>query len=529
MSTPPSTLPLNPIPPRLQLARMSSLSNADKLASVIQVEDEEKENMDSKPPINPTAKHLIQLLKSAGDDLVWCWEAWEDFCALGEPWSHSESPFSEPSSVSPTVFPAQLLPNPPSLSQPPSSLSHLLHTFSATTLESVAGSTCASTVMNRHRAKSPWDSIARQSTSGSNVTMPSSPPTESPVASPAASAGAPPPRRKLSPLPYASPSVKAAATGYSVSPPPSINPPANGEGFFSTPLAGVGAGHSAVNDRTKLDAPGRVGKRLGVKPTMPPSDSYSPGGNISFPDLSFYRASSKGGPERYVLPGLQATPSDSHSGHAHLAHLPSIASQLFPHAKDTGHGIGLGIKQIDGLNVGDVDGDEPPVAKRPRSRGSQGTRGGRVKGKVGNDKRALGPTRRSARIQDLSTQQFDHTTDEHVQPPLSPETSSGIASSSPPPVSRPHANSRFHEQVDLQATQQLAADAWLMTLVRRCAAVWYELSRYECGKAIELVDTLPDQIQQGVWALSVYGRACYELAEYESVSCPPMNHYRRLI
>lgn len=66
--------------------------------------------------------------------------------------------------------------------------------------------------------------------------------------------------------------------------------------------------------------------------------------------------------------------------------------------------------------------------------------------------------------------------------------------------------------------QQRVADSWLMCLVRRCAAAHFELSRYNCKKAMHLMDTLPNKVQGGSWALCFYGRCFYELAEYEVVS-----------
>jgi hypothetical protein len=73
-------------------------------------------------------------------------------------------------------------------------------------------------------------------------------------------------------------------------------------------------------------------------------------------------------------------------------------------------------------------------------------------------------------------------------------------------------------RADIQAVQQHTADTWLLCLVRRCAAAYFELSRYECKKAMELLDTLPANVQAGSWSLCMFGRAFYEMADYEVVS-----------
>ena len=96
MSTPPSPIPINPLTPRLQLARLLSCSNVHKLAFVKQEEDKENQGvganrLERKGGVgesdNTPARYLEQVLKVDGrgrGDGEWCWEAWETFCELGE-------------------------------------------------------------------------------------------------------------------------------------------------------------------------------------------------------------------------------------------------------------------------------------------------------------------------------------------------------------------------------------------------------------------------------------------------------------
>ena len=107
------------------------------------------------------------------------------------------------------------------------------------------------------------------------------------------------------------------------------------------------------------------------------------------------------------------------------------------------------------------------------------------------------------------------------QPPVSPPTSTGGPPSSPPHSRLGRAGTTPVPQrssLNVLALQQQIADSWLMCLVRRCAAAYFELSRYSCKKAMNLVDTLPSKVQGGSWALCLFGRCFYELAEYEVVS-----------
>jgi len=110
MSTPPSPLPLNPITPRLQLARLLSTSHTHKLGSIRQQSkpprEEDKENQGvlggsgSRPGFasgsgaarvrleeGTPGRCLEDVLKVDGrgkGDGEWCWEAWEEFCELGQ-------------------------------------------------------------------------------------------------------------------------------------------------------------------------------------------------------------------------------------------------------------------------------------------------------------------------------------------------------------------------------------------------------------------------------------------------------------
>lgn len=93
MSTPPSPIPIKPITPRLQLARLLSASNVHKLASVRQDEDKENQgrrkgkSRDEAGVENTPGRYLEQVLKVDGrgkGEGEWCWEAWETFCELGQ-------------------------------------------------------------------------------------------------------------------------------------------------------------------------------------------------------------------------------------------------------------------------------------------------------------------------------------------------------------------------------------------------------------------------------------------------------------
>jgi len=73
---------------------------------------------------------------------------------------------------------------------------------------------------------------------------------------------------------------------------------------------------------------------------------------------------------------------------------------------------------------------------------------------------------------------------------------------------------------DVFGENQHVADCWLMSLIKRCAAAVYAMSKYDCKQAMNLIDTLPNKVQGGAWALGLFGRCFYESAEYEIVSHP---------
>lgn len=165
-------------------------------------------------------------------------------------------------------FPAHLLPLPASLNQ--TEFSHLLNSFSATSLGSTASG--GSRYAPSHTGTATASNLTRipTSTSGQSISdVPSSPPTESSYTS-----GVSPskgrntddtrdretPRRKMSPLPRESPSIKAAYAGYSVSP-----PRGGAGGTMFTPVAG-GMGASGSGSGMGLfhgGAPERPGKGKG--------------------------------------------------------------------------------------------------------------------------------------------------------------------------------------------------------------------------------------------------------------------------
>ena len=162
-------------------------------------------------------------------------------------------------------FPAHLLPLPASINQ--SELSHLLNSFSATSLGSTASG--GSQYALSHTGTATATNLVRipTSTSGQSISdVPSSPPTESSYTSgvsPSKGKNADDaqdretPRRKMSPLPRESPLIKAAYAGYSVSP-----PRGGGSGGMFTPVAG-GMGSSGSGSGMGLfhgGAPERPGK-----------------------------------------------------------------------------------------------------------------------------------------------------------------------------------------------------------------------------------------------------------------------------
>lgn len=65
---------------------------------------------------------------------------------------------------------------------------------------------------------------------------------------------------------------------------------------------------------------------------------------------------------------------------------------------------------------------------------------------------------------------------------------------------------------DIQLQSQ--ADDWLRDILRRCARAYRFLSLYKCQEAIREIDTLPSDIQNLAFALTIYARSSYELANY---------------
>lgn len=65
----------------------------------------------------------------------------------------------------------------------------------------------------------------------------------------------------------------------------------------------------------------------------------------------------------------------------------------------------------------------------------------------------------------------------------------------------------------LKITRQ-SADG-LMELLRKLGAAYQEIGRYNCRKAVQLLDTLPPQHQDSGWVNSLKGKCHFELAEYK--------------
>jgi hypothetical protein len=66
--------------------------------------------------------------------------------------------------------------------------------------------------------------------------------------------------------------------------------------------------------------------------------------------------------------------------------------------------------------------------------------------------------------------------------------------------------------------QQTAADAWLLALVRRCAAAYRSLVAYDCGSVIKELDDLPAPLKRAPFVLSMYAKAYFEMMDYKNVS-----------
>ncbi|CAG2067748.1 unnamed protein product, partial [Timema podura] len=58
----------------------------------------------------------------------------------------------------------------------------------------------------------------------------------------------------------------------------------------------------------------------------------------------------------------------------------------------------------------------------------------------------------------------------------------------------------------------------LMSLLRDIGSAYLHLSQFNCRKAIECLDNLPEQQHSTGWVLSMLGKAHFELTEYEKAS-----------
>ncbi len=55
----------------------------------------------------------------------------------------------------------------------------------------------------------------------------------------------------------------------------------------------------------------------------------------------------------------------------------------------------------------------------------------------------------------------------------------------------------------------------LMRLLRQLGAAYSELARFNCRKAVEVLDSIPQNHKRTGWVLGLTGRAHFELAEYK--------------
>ncbi len=55
----------------------------------------------------------------------------------------------------------------------------------------------------------------------------------------------------------------------------------------------------------------------------------------------------------------------------------------------------------------------------------------------------------------------------------------------------------------------------LLNLMRQFGSAYYELSRYNCRKAIALLDDVPSKHRRAGWALGHLGKAHFELGQYK--------------
>jgi anaphase-promoting complex subunit 3 len=72
-------------------------------------------------------------------------------------------------------------------------------------------------------------------------------------------------------------------------------------------------------------------------------------------------------------------------------------------------------------------------------------------------------------------------------------------------------------QASREAAAQLATNKYIFLLLRQHAAAWQKMSLYDCEGALSEVDGFSDQMQRTPWALSLVGRAYYEMVDYQKV------------
>lgn len=119
------------------------------------------------------------------------------------------------------------------------------------------------------------------------------------------------------------------------------------------------------------------------------------------------------------------------------------------------------------------------------------------------------PVRRSSRLKTTTTTVSSkaHTKDQRERraarsrSATSSASASGTTELTSPPASQ-------------DAQLQSQADDWLRDIIRRCARAYRFLNLYKCQEAIREIDTLPTELQNSSFGLTVYARASYELASY---------------
>jgi anaphase-promoting complex subunit 3 len=62
-----------------------------------------------------------------------------------------------------------------------------------------------------------------------------------------------------------------------------------------------------------------------------------------------------------------------------------------------------------------------------------------------------------------------------------------------------------------------SADSYIFQLLRQHASAWQKMAQYECQQAIKEVESFAPSMQRSPWALSLIGRAYYEMVEYAKV------------